>query len=297
MPKAGVKFDIFIKTAYLHIQVYFPKSNLRAFVDNIYYLSGDVIGTGVAFPRMHQVIIINLGSNFTTSDVYDIVKKEEEVTGSVWINGAHETSFMLGNRGNTAMYAIGLKLGMVPFFANLPASETNDQAVQAENWTSHEIFHLREQLLACADVQQGFLLIEKYLLHMVRHRDMSNLEKIHWLGRAIQTNSVNDICRMLGVTRKKLRSDATRYFGSPVKTIQGVIRFNHTLAKIAKSANSSLSSLHEYYDQSHFINDFKARTGITPLQYKRLCQQIPDIRYTPNFIPLKKETFLQFISG
>jgi AraC-like DNA-binding protein len=278
-------------------QVYIPKGDLKDFVESIHYLSGDVIGTGVAFPRMHQVIIINLGSNFTTTDVYDISKKEQEVTGTVWINGMHASPFMLGNRGTTAMYAIGLKLGMVPYFANLPASETTDLAVEAEHWTSPEIFNLREQLLACPDVQSGFLIIEKYLLNIVRNRDLSNLEKIKWLGKTIHSQPVNEICRLLGVTRKRLRNEATHYFGSSVKSIQGIIRFNQILATIAGNPHRSLSSLHEYYDQSHFINDFKARTGITPLQYKRLCQQFPDIKYTPNFIPLKKETFLQFISA
>ena len=281
----------------MSFQVYIPKGTLKEFVDSIAYISGDLMGTGVAFPRMHQVIIINLGSNFNTSDVYNISKQPLEVSETVWINGKHDTPFMLGNKGGMAMYAIGLKLGMLPWFANLPTSETNDQAVGAANWTSREIYNLREQLLGCDTVQNGFLLIEKYLLDIVRHRDLSNLEKIKWLSQSIYTNSVNDICRTLGVTRKKLSKEALHYFGSPVKSIQGVIRFNQTLARIANSSNSSLSSLHEYYDQSHFINDFKARTGITPLQYKRLCQQFPAIKYTPNFIPLKKETFLQFISA
>lgn len=280
----------------MNFQVYFPKGILKEFVDSIAYISGDIMGNGVAFPRMHQVIIINLGSNFNSSDVYDISKQGFEVSETVWINGKHDTPFMLGNKGSMAMYAIGLKLGMLPWFANLPTSETNDLAVGAENWTSREIFYLRQQLLECMDVNAGFLLIEKFLLNILRHRDLSDLEKIKWLGQSIHTNSVNDICRTLGVTRKRLRNEATHYFGSSVKSIQGVIRFNQTLARIANSPNSSLSSLHEYYDQSHFINDFKARAGITPLQYKRLCQQFPDIKYTPNFIPLKRETFLQFIS-
>jgi AraC-like DNA-binding protein len=281
----------------VNFQVYFPKGILKEFVDSIAYINGDIMGNGVAFPRMHQVIIINLGSNFNSSDVYNISTPGLEVNETVWINGKHDAPFMLGNKGGMAMYAIGLKLGMLPWFANLPTSETNDQAVGAENWTSREIFNLRLQLLECADVNAGFLLIENFLLNMLRHRDLSNLEKIKWLGQSIYTNSVNDICRTLGVTRKRLRKEAILYFGSPVKSIQGVIRFNQTLARIANSPNSSLSSLHEYYDQSHFINDFKTRAGITPLQYKRLCQQFPDIKYTPNFIPLKKETFLQFISA
>lgn len=279
-------------------QAYFPKGMLKEFVDSINFLSGDMMGTGVAFPRTHQVTIINLGTNFNSTDVYDPSKEGFEVNDTVWINGKHETPFMLGNKGNNmAMYAIGIKLGMLPFFADLPASETNEQAVGAQNWTSRDIFFLREQLLGCTDIYSGFLLIEKYLLNIVRHRDLTPLKKIQWLGKAIYTSPVNQICNTLGYTRKRLSKEATHFFGSPVKTVQGIIRFNQTLSAIAHHSSNSLSSLHDYYDQSHFINDFKARTGITPLQYKRLCQQFPVIKYTPNFIPLKKETFLQFISA
>jgi hypothetical protein len=69
------------------------------------------------------------------------------------------------------------------------------------------------------------------------------------------------------------------------------------LEKIATSASGSLSSMHDYFDQSHFIHDFKDRTGITPLQYRRLCRQFPFISRTPNFLALSQETFLQFIAG
>lgn len=278
-------------------QPYSPKGSLKEFVEYIAFISGDLMSTGVAFPRMHQVIIINLGANFNSSDVYNTAKQELEVNETVWINGKHDTPFMLGNKGNMAMYAIGLKLGMLPYFADLPTNETNDTVVGAANWTSGEIFNLREQLLGCADVNAGLLLIEKFLLNMLRHRDLNDLERIKWLGKAIYNNPVNEICRALGFTRKRLSKEATHYFGSPVKSIQGVIRFNQTLSTIAQHADKSLSSLHEYYDQSHFINDFKARTGITPMQYKKLCQQFPFIKYTPNFIPVKKETFLEKISS
>jgi predicted enzyme related to lactoylglutathione lyase len=36
---------------------------------------------------------------------------------------------------------------------------------------------------------------------------------------------------------------------------------------VQKILYQSLSAVHDYYDQAHFINDFKARAGITPLQW------------------------------
>jgi len=281
----------------LIIKSYTPTGTLNNFVDAIHFLSGEQIGNGVAFPRVNQVIIINLGAKFTSSDLYTPGAREHEVSATVWMNGKHDTHFMLGNKGITKMYAIGIKLGMMPYFADLPAYATNDQAVDAVNWTSSEIFNLREQLFFCLDIQQGFVLIEQFLLTMLKGRDFSSLEKIKWLSQSIKTSSVNQITQTLGATRKRLRTEAQFYFGSSIKTIQGIIRFNKTLSQIAHHPGQTLSSLHDYYDQAHFINNFKANTGITPLQYKKLCLQFPFIKYTPNFLALKKETFLQFIGG
>jgi len=275
---------------------YSPQGVLKDFVDFIAFMGGQNWGTGIAFPRMHQVIIINMADNFLVSDIYAAAPKTKEVTETVWINGKQDVPFMLGNKGETAMYAIGLKLGMLPYFADLPAITTNDQAVGAEHWTSGEIFNLREQLMGVPDVQDGFALIERYLTLQLVKRDLSQFGKIKWLGSAMKTRRVEDICRSLGATRKKLRAETQHYFGGSVKNIQGIIRFNQTLADIANHTGATLSSLHHYYDQSHFINDFKARSGISPLQYKRLCQLHPAIKYTPNFISMQRETFLQFIS-
>jgi len=277
------------------MQFYIPKGILKDFVESIAFLSEG--GTGVAFQRMYQVIIINMGANFMVSDIYTASPQKKEHTDTIWINGKQDTPFMLENKGATAMYAIGIKPGMLPYLADLPAIATNDLAVGAEHWTSKEIFHLREQLFECADIHSGLLLIEKYLTGLLIKKDFHHLEKVQWLARSIKTSRVEEICRATGFSRKKLRSEMQHYFGDAAKNIQGIIRFNNTLSAIANNRFQSLSTLHPYYDQAHFINDFKARTGITPLQYQRLCRQYPAIAHTPNFIPLEKETFLQFISA
>lgn len=279
----------------MQLDVYIPQGPLKDFVDSIIYMNG--YGNGVAFQRMYQTIIINLGTNFGVSDLYVARSKANELNETVWINGKQEIPFMLENKGTMEMYVVSVKAGMLPWFADLPSIETNESALGARHWTSVEIYNLREQLLGCASIHAGFLLIEKYFTKRLLAGDFTKLKKIKWLGQAINTSTVGEICRSLGTTRKQLRSEAQYYFGGSVKNIQGIIRFNHTLSDIAKNSHRSLSSLHNYYDQAHFVNDFKTRAGITPSQYRKLCQQYPVIKHTPNFLPLQKETFLQFISA
>ncbi len=131
----------------VNIQAYIPTGPLKEFVHSIHFINGKGCGTGVAFPRMHQVIIINLGTRFSSSDVYTPGTVVRETSSAVWINGKQDDPFLLGNSGVTAMYAIGLKLGMLPYFADLPAMETNNVTLGAENWASREVFELQEQLL------------------------------------------------------------------------------------------------------------------------------------------------------
>jgi hypothetical protein len=106
----------------VNIQAYIPSGPLKEFVHSIHFIHGKESGTGVAFPRMHQVIIINLGTRFSSCDVYAPEAGVRETSSAVWINGKQDDPFLLGNSGVTAMYAVSLKLGMVPFFANLPAN-------------------------------------------------------------------------------------------------------------------------------------------------------------------------------
>jgi AraC-like DNA-binding protein len=269
---------------------------LRDFVLSIHYLSGEGIGTGVALQRMHQVIILNMGTAFGATDIHTGRARQGAATGQVWVNGKQEVPFMLENDGVTAMYAITLRAGMLPYFIGLPAVETNDLAVGAEHWKRRGVFDLCSQLAAQQNIRQGFDMIEAYLLRHLAQVDLTTFDRVRWLGDALTVTPVEALCRQLGVTRKRLRSDAIFAFGGSVKSLQGILRFNDTLAAIARDSRRPLSSLHDYYDQSHFISDFKARAQLTPMQYRRLCARFPHIRYTPNFMAMDRETFLQFLA-
>lgn len=277
------------------VEIYTPTGPLRDFVLSMHYLGGDGIGTGVALQRMHQVIILNMGGDFGATDIYSGRPRQDAHTGPVWVNGKQEIPFMLENRGVTSMYAVTLRAGILPYFAGMPAVETNELAVGAEHWKRRGFFELHARLLEQPDVREGFKMIEAYMLQQLERMDLSGVNRTRWLADAIPHTRVDDLCHALGVTRKRLRTDAIYAFGGSVKSLQGILRFNQTLAAISKDSQRLLSTLHDYYDQSHFISDFKARAHLTPLQYRRLCARYPQIRYTPNFMGLDRETFLQFL--
>lgn len=167
------------------IDAYIPTGPLRDYVLRIHYLSGDGIGTGVALQRMHQVIILNMGTDFGATDIHSGRPRQDAHTGPVWVNGKQEIPFMLENHGVTAMYAITLRAGMLPFFAGMPAVETNELAVGAEHWKRRGFFELHDRLLGEPDVREAFKMIEAYMLRELGRADISEAKRTHWLGEAL----------------------------------------------------------------------------------------------------------------
>ena len=268
-----------------------PKGSLKNIVSAILYLEG--IGTGLALQRVYQNIIINIGDPFYTSDPY-ADEAIRTTSSSVWINGKHEYPFMLENSGKAAFYVVAVKAGMLASLIDIPVSDTNEKALPAESWTSHNLHELRQALLVSNDLDVNFQMIEAFFTRMFMPTKLPDASIIECVNRSLETDTVEDMCRRLGYSRKWVWAMVKKSFGSPLKNMQGIIRFDHHLAAISAATGASLSGLHEFYDQSHFINDFKRRTGMTPKHYQLLCRRFQNTRHHPNFIDINKETFLQF---
>jgi len=273
------------------LKTYVPQGPLKAFVTAILYLED--LGTGLALQRVYQNIIINTGDPFFTSDPFRNAPPVENKS-TVWINGKHQAPFYLGNMGRPSFYIIAVKPGLLRHFISVQVSDTNDKTLPAGVWAQPSIQALRDTLLQSGDVASNFVHIENYFTDQVRGADTSQLGPVGYISEALPAMPAGDIARKMGYTRKRLWAMVTEHFGSPVKEMQGIIRFDRHLAAMAEHTGDRLGDIHTFYDQAHFINDFKRRTGLTPKQYRLLCMRYPEIRHHPNFLPVPKETFLQF---
>lgn len=82
--------------------------------------------------------------------------------------------------------------------------------------------------------------------------------------------SVNEICQCTGCSERQLERLFRKYIGLSPKLYSRIVRFANIFQHVyatSKVNGSELGIASGYYDQSHFIRNFKAFTGEDPSRY------------------------------
>jgi AraC-like DNA-binding protein len=81
---------------------------------------------------------------------------------------------------------------------------------------------------------------------------------------------VNEFSKSNNINRRQLARKFSSAIGLSPKQLAKTIRIQTTLKKLLNEEITSLTDLayeNEYFDQAHFIKDFKEFTGLTPKEF------------------------------
>ncbi len=108
-------------------------------------------------------------------------------------------------------------------------------------------------------------------------------EALHLISKYNNDSFTVDIlARKLEISTSSLFRLFKNYVGQNPKSYLKTIRFRNALNEILKNQSSSTSIAHfnQYYDQAHFINDFKSFSGYPPNQlYDKISVQQNDLAW------------------
>ena len=113
----------------------------------------------------------------------------------------------------------------------------------------------------------------------------------HTLSK-VTPSTVSELCQLLHFSPRQCQRLFKLHYGITPKMALSIVRF-HKCMEILISPESQLSDIlneTDYYDQPHFIKDFKRNIGITPLELVRNYQtwRVFTIHFFQNFIKWRK---------
>ncbi|REK49457.1 MAG: helix-turn-helix domain-containing protein [Bacteroidetes bacterium] len=172
--------------------------------------------------------------------------------------------------GETGIFSVRFHpMGFLPF-ATVPIKELENTAVSLEKLFGKEGRELEEKILKTNSTRERIEYIESYLLQRLINRENVDRIVVSTVETILTANgqfSINEISRQAKISRRQLERKFSSAIGLSPKQLSKTIRLQATLKMLLNNNFTSLTSLayeNEYYDQAHFIRDFKKFTGHTP---------------------------------
>ncbi|MEJ5048996.1 helix-turn-helix domain-containing protein [Chryseobacterium culicis] len=161
--------------------------------------------------------------------------------------------------------------GFIPF-ATIPIKDMDNQAVPLEKLFEIHGTELEKNILQAITVQEKIDIIETFLRGRL---DTETIDRIVQSTVDLLLNvdgkiSVHELSRQTNINRRQLERKFSSAIGLSPKQLSKTIRLQTTLKHLLNKEYTSLTTLaydSEYYDQAHFIKDFKEFTGLTPKEF------------------------------
>jgi AraC-like DNA-binding protein len=270
-------------------QKHIPKFPLDNYIDSIIYLEGNNKGTGL--PKTAMSLVFNLEDSFklfTDNQFNKFIDYKKH-----WVAGLQTKPTNVESYGMSKMLVVQFKTLGAFVFLNDPLHYYTDDYIPLDSIFNKQADETWEQLKEAQTLNEKFLIIENFLYRKLLTNKLPN-EKLISTIEILLTNkanlSITEICKQLNISRKHLNHLSKEFIGVSPKTLSSLNRLQATLKNISSSKKGKLTTLayeQDYFDQAHFINDFKRFTDLKPNEYAKLVEANQSLRIVPHFIPFE----------
>jgi AraC-like DNA-binding protein len=223
-------------------------------------------------------IMINIGKPliFVSS-----AGKSFALKNNIYILGQRNTFFTTFFHPGIYMWGIRFRPAGFYSFCKSPAAYLLNELMEAADiFKSINISRLYAKLIAEQHSHRQVEVIESFLrnvLHAGKLSDDSFNETMALIRDCYQYKSIYDYCTKNKLYYKKLERQFLQCAGYTPKEFFNIRRFYNAVRLIYKSETSLTDICHSlgFYDQSHFIKDFKNYASLPPLKFIKGAYQIP----------------------
>lgn len=157
----------------------------------------------------------------------------------------------------------------------IDADEITDGSADLEDLWGSRATGLQRRLSGAVDAAELIRLLGSELRPPLSATPVQQMAK--WAADRNGCTSVDEMARMAGVSSRHLRRLFLRQAGLSPKLFCRIVRFRGLVRSLSLEPNAVWAQCAldaGYYDQSHFVSDFREFSGLTPTEYAAgLCSE------------------------
>jgi AraC-like DNA-binding protein len=249
-----------------------PLSSLAKYIRTFWVLEGkDMNG----HPYIHRTLADgNVEMFFHYQGAFDELLKDGNVERSI-------LSGVSGPSQKFNRFRIAEDFGMIgvylyPFalqkFFNIPASFITNQSPDLVTLLGQEGKDLQEKIMMAKDNLQRVGILSSYFLEKLKkdyRTDRAIFSSIHKIIQTSGTIKIKELATSQFLSSRQFERKFKMFSGFSPKLYSRIIRFQSVISSHPRSDKSLTEIAYDcgYYDQSHFIHDFKEFSGYNPKEY------------------------------
>jgi len=225
--------------------------------------------------EIHQQKIIPDGFPeiiFHYGDPYKInISGKWNIQSRALLAGQIKNHFFLENTGATGMIGIKLKPYTLTELFFLEMDEYTDSVVDLNVILKEEFGELSEKMISESPFSNKIDAANSFFEKLIPEVETSQKirESVNLILRSNASISVAEIAKSVNVSERQLERLFKKYVGLSPKFYSRIIRFSYIFEFVQQENAqwSEVAQLTGFYDQSHFIKNFKEFTGEDPSNY------------------------------
>lgn len=158
-------------------------------------------------------------------------------------------------------------------FTDVAMGTMHNRAVPLATLFGNDGLDLEQEMLLSATTEERIKTVEAFLSKILASGKFIDRIAQSSVALIFELNGqlpINELSQQLQINRRQLERKFSAVIGLSPKQLSKIIRLQTTLKMLLSKQFTNLTTIayeNDFYDQAHFINDFKEFTGLSPKEF------------------------------
>ncbi|MBP4136762.1 response regulator transcription factor [Flavobacterium geliluteum] len=247
---------------------YFPSEQLQPYIKYFVVSENELENEYKVFPSSGLVIGFQYKGKLV--NVYD---KTETKLSSAGITGIADSYKIFKNSTDIGTILVYFTEIGFTHFASHPANVLFNLSLSLDDvFHKNSVIEVEEKLVNATTDVQRIKIVEQFLVSQLKdiQTDKLIVEAIKLIYQSNGTIRIKELNEKLFISQSPFEKRFRKVVGTTPKKFASIVRFNTVLEHLQKTKTlTEICYENFFFDQAHFIKDFKHFTGETPENFKR----------------------------